>query len=110
MTKQKHRSLHSKTNSAFLKLMKDNSSNKIAEVKDKIISEKSIEIRCVSAKTMKSSINKCILTKNSSMSLEKMKRVKSASIQRQNNIARVQVNIMIDAFGFTMDKFYECYG
>jgi len=82
--------------------MRDKASNKIAEVNDKIIPEKSIKIRCVSAKTLKSSINKCtILTKNSSMNLEKMKRAKSAPPQRQSDTARVQVNIVIDAFGFT---------
>jgi len=110
MIKQKRMNLHNRT-SVLLEPIRKKPSNKIAEMKDKIIPGKSIEIRCVSAKTVKSSINKCtILTKNSSMSLKKMKRAKSAPSQRQSDVARVQVNIVIDAFDFinTIDKSINC--
>lgn len=115
LAKQKRASFHSGTNRAFLVPMMDKSP-KISEVKNKIAPGKSVEIRCASAdKTAtRSPIEKsAVLTRSSSTaSLEKARRTNSAPPQRRNLIsaARVQVNIVIDAPGFseTTDKSTVC--
>lgn len=89
--------------------MTEKSSNEIA--RNKFMSAKSIEIRSASPKsTIKSSIDKCILTKNSSINLEKMRRTNSAPPHRQNVAARMHVNILINASDHTevTDKSINC--
>lgn len=103
--RQKRASFQSGTNRAFL--IPEKTPKEITEVKDKIASAKSIEIRCASAAT-RSSIDKgTILARSSSTtSLEKTRRTNSAPPQRRNLASaapgtRVQVNIVIDAPGLT---------
>lgn len=103
--RQKRASFQSGTNRAFL--IPEKTSKEITEMKDKIASAKSIEIRCASAAT-RSPIDKgTILARSSSTtSLEKTRRTNSAPPQRRNlgpaaPGTRVQVNIVIDAPGLT---------
>ncbi|XP_050447563.1 uncharacterized protein LOC126849614 [Cataglyphis hispanica] len=111
--RQKRASFQSGTNRAFL--ISEKTSKEITEVKDKIASAKSIEIRCASAAT-RSPIDKgTILARSSSTtSLEKTRRTSSAPPQRRNlgpaPGTRVQVNIVIDAPGLTeaTDKSIVC--
>ncbi|XP_011706022.1 PREDICTED: uncharacterized protein LOC105461218 [Wasmannia auropunctata] len=110
--KQKRASFHSGTNRAFLVPMTEKPSPKgpSPEAKNKLAPTKSIEIRCASAdKTiMRLPIDRsAALTRSSSTaSLEKARRTNSAPPQRRNlaPAARVQVNIVIDAPGLTVEE------